>query len=62
MLGSLVWSILPTSQTNTLLTGSKLYLPYTQKYNHDIASQLYTCDGVRVQFSTDLCMGISILT
>merc|ERR1719341_443970 len=46
-LGSLVWSILPTSQASTLLTGSKLYLP---------------CVGVRLQFSTDLCMGISILT
>merc|ERR1719220_1167623 len=45
--GSLVWSILPTSQANTLLTGSKLYLPW---------------EGVRLQLSTDLCMGISNIT
>ena len=46
--GLALWaSILPTSHDNTLLTGSNAYFPWLT---------------VRVQFKTDLGMGISTLT
>merc|ERR1719290_482046 len=47
MLGSLVWSILPTSHISTLVTGSNEYLPWL---------------ATRLQFNTDFGIGISTLT